>query len=363
MHGTARRFAARFALLAFALYHVPLLLNDYPSLGGGGFRHDGLAHAWGHVFTQVGVWVARHVFHLTGPMPDAFEGDNGDTAEEYCRLLVGVVASAVAATVWTLADRRAPRARWVEEALRVLLRYAIALGLASYGIAKILPQQFGQLRPDSLEMRLAELQPMGLLWRFMEASRPYSVFGGVMEMVAVLLLCFRRTARLGALVCVPVMSNVVMMNLCYDVPVKLFSTAMLVSAVALVFLDARPLLDVLVLHRAVSSAAPAPRFRSRRLNQVRQVVKLALVGGVILSSWYQMRGNVERAAVARASPLYGTWQVNSFLRDGRELAATAEPARWRRLTDSGAVVAESGSRTTRSSSAARRRMTRRARSP
>src|SRR6185312_8979235 len=59
-HGTVRRFLERFALIAFALYHVPLFLNDYPSLGGGGFKDAGLAVRWGHVFTPPGVWVAHH---------------------------------------------------------------------------------------------------------------------------------------------------------------------------------------------------------------------------------------------------------------------------------------------------------------
>src|ERR1051325_4777312 len=130
--GVVRRVAARFALVWFALYHVPLFLNDFPSLGGGGFRPDGLAHDWGHVFGQVGLWVARHVFGLTGAMPQALEGDNGDTAAEYCRVLVALVIAVIAAVTWTLADRRRPRGRWVEDTLYVLLRYAIVLGLASY---------------------------------------------------------------------------------------------------------------------------------------------------------------------------------------------------------------------------------------
>jgi hypothetical protein len=56
--GMWRRLAVRFALIVFGLYHVPLFLNNYPSLGGGGFRADGLARDWGGVFGQVGLWVA-----------------------------------------------------------------------------------------------------------------------------------------------------------------------------------------------------------------------------------------------------------------------------------------------------------------
>src|SRR5262249_57596872 len=86
-----RRLLERFALIAFGLYHLPLFLNDYPTLGGGGFSQDGLAVRWGHVFTVPGIWIARHLFHITGPMAGGSAGDNGDVSEEYARLLLCLV--------------------------------------------------------------------------------------------------------------------------------------------------------------------------------------------------------------------------------------------------------------------------------
>jgi len=324
-----RRLISRFALLAFGLFHLPLIPNDYPTLGGGGFRPDGLSRAWGEVFGQVGLWVARHIFGRTGPMPEGLSGDNGDTAEEYGRLLVAVVVAAIAAAIWTAADRRRPRARWVEPALHLLLRYAIALGLASYAIAKLYPVQFGTLSRLALETRVGELHPMGLLWRFMEYSQPYSVFAGAMELAVVLLLSFRRTSTLGALLCLPVLANVALMNFCYSVPVKLFSTSMVVSAAVLVLYDARRILGALglgpVLPRAVEPVL------SRRAYLVGWGLKIVLIGGVIASSVYDMRRLVIERADRPVSPVEGTWRVQSFVTAGRDLAQTAEPARWRRL--------------------------------
>ncbi|HEX7837090.1 MAG TPA: hypothetical protein VF469_06475 [Kofleriaceae bacterium] len=328
----ARRLLGRFALLAFGLYHVPLLLNNYPSLGGGGFSHDGLASSWGHVFGQVGVWVARHVFGVTGDLTEGLGGDVSDTVGEYCRLLVGVVIAAVAAVIWTLADRRRPRARWVEDALHVLLRYAIVLGLASFGVEKLYPVMFGELPATTLEQRVGELTPMALLWAFMSYSRIYTVFAGIMELVVVVLLCFRRTALLGALVGISVMLNVALMNYSYNVGLKLYSTSIVLAAVVLVLYDARRLLDLFVLRRPVPAAPARPPFRSRRLNQARWIVKIVCVGGVIVSSAVVMRDRVARRTADEASPLYGTWEVTSFVAGGREQAQTAEPTRWRRLS-------------------------------
>jgi hypothetical protein len=235
-----RRLAGRFALLAFGLYHLPLVLNDYPSLGGGGIRDQGLAHTWGHVFTPPGVWVARHVLGLTGAMPAAYEGDNGDVGEEFGRLLLGIAIALVASIAWTIADRRKPRSPWVEPMLRLLLRYAIVLGLTSYAVAKLLPVQFPPLQPLHMERHVGDMTPQGLLWTLMSASRPYAFFGGALEMLAIVLLAFRRTATLGALVCLVVVTNVAVLDLCYDVPVKLFSLGLAASAAVLVLLDAAP---------------------------------------------------------------------------------------------------------------------------
>src|SRR5262245_57214282 len=111
---TGRRLLERFALIAFGLYHLPLFLNDYPTLGGGGFSQDGLAVRWGHVFTVPGIWIARHLFHITGPMPGGSAGDNGDVSEEYARLLLCVVLGIAGAVAWTIAGRRRSPGEWTE---------------------------------------------------------------------------------------------------------------------------------------------------------------------------------------------------------------------------------------------------------
>jgi hypothetical protein len=333
-----RRLLERFALIAFGLYHLPLFLNNYPSLGGGGFSETGLAVSWGHVFTPPGVWVARHLFHLTGSMSSAYQGDNGDVGEEFGRLLLAIAIGLVVAVVWTFADRKRPRSRWVGDALKILLRYSIALGLASYAIAKLLPMQFPPLSAVTLEQRVGDLSPMSVLWSFMEASRPYAFFGGVMEMVVVVLLCFRRTATLGALICIPVMANVAALTFAYGVPVKLYSTMIVLSAVVLVLYDVPRLVAVFVTNRPVEPQ-PSPSFLHDRIPSVaRWTIKVVLVGSVIVSSVVAMKGALAERHTA-SSPLDGAWVVTSFSREGKSLDSTANAARWRRLSiDGGSVV-------------------------
>ncbi|MFL5612540.1 MAG: hypothetical protein ACJ796_02635 [Gemmatimonadaceae bacterium] len=335
-HRLARRLAERFALLAFGLYHLPLFLNNYPSLGGGGSDH-GLAISWGHVFTPPGVWVARHLFHVAGPMLTAYNGDNGDIGEEFGRLVLATVLAALGAMVWTTVDRRRPRGRWVSEALQVLLRFSIALGLTSYAIAKIWREQFPPLFPATLDQRLGDLSPMALLWSFMEYSRPYSLFGGVMEVAVVFFLCFRRTATLGALLCIAVMANVAMLNIAYDVPVKLYSTMIVLSAAVVVLYDLPRLWAVFVANRAV---APAPRspLHDRLRTPIRWTIKAVIVGSVTISSIITARA----ASAVRpdtSSALDGGWVLTAFHRDGEAIDQSVNATRWRRFFPSSYGVA------------------------
>ena len=328
---SARRLSERFAFVALGLYHLPLFLNNYPSLGGGGFD-QGLAVSWGHVFTWPGIWLARFLFGMSGPMTRASAGDNGDVGEEFARLILAVAIGALAAIAWTWADRRRPRADWVEGALRVMLRYSIALGLMSYAIAKILPQQFPPLTPFTYETRVGELTPMRLLWTFMQYSRPYSFFGGVMECLAIALLCFRRTATLGALVTIAVMTNVAMMNLAYNVPVKLYSCMLVVSAAVLVVYDAKRLIAVFVTNSDAPAATQPTIFEGRLSAPLRWTMKLLLVGSVAVSSVIAFQ-SLEMDGAAAASDLSGAWGITSFSADG----SVSAPA-WRRLiVDAGSI--------------------------
>ncbi|HEY2376048.1 MAG TPA: hypothetical protein VGH98_08750 [Gemmatimonadaceae bacterium] len=325
--GILRRLVERFAFIAFALYHLPLLLNNYPSLGGGGSSEKGLAISWGHVFTPPGVWVARHLFHMTGPMPYAYQGDNGDVGEEFGRLLLSILIAALGAAAWTFADRRRARGRWLGEALKVLLRYSIALGIASYAVSKLWREQFPPLFPTTLDQRVGDLTPMSLLWSFMQYSYPYSFFAGVMELAVVLLLCFRRTATLGALLCLAVMGNVAMLNIAYGVQVKLYATMIVLSAAVLVVYELPRLYAVFILNRVAVPALPSP-LHERIATPVRWTVKFLVVGSVMLSSIVVARKFASGYSLP-STALDGGWVVT---RQGANATSNSASApRWRRI--------------------------------
>lgn len=156
---------------------------------------------------------------------------SGDTTYNYIQVFFFLITALVIAAIWSVADRkkRLDYHRLFFWFL-ILLRYYLALMMISYGLAKVFKTQFPFPSPLRLTQPYGDSSPMGLLWTFMGYSTAYNVFTGLGEFVGGVLLFFRRTTMLGALIVIVVMSNVVALNFTYDVPVKLFSIHLLLMA-------------------------------------------------------------------------------------------------------------------------------------
>jgi hypothetical protein len=174
---------------------------------------------------------------------------------------------------------------------------------------------------------------MQLLWMFMGSSIPYVIFTGAAEMLGGLLLAARRTTTLGALVCIGILSNVVMLNFSYDVPVKLYSSHLLLMAVFLAAPDLRRLASLLVWNRPVSPAEQRPLFASRRGNRAARVFRTVFILYVAVAALHRSHEDrLEYVDVATRQRLYGVWEVEELAVDGaaRPLLATDERL-WQRL--------------------------------
>ncbi|GHG00083.1 hypothetical protein GCM10017783_10230 [Deinococcus piscis] len=140
------------------------------------------------------------------------------------------LAALAGGTLWTALQKRLPA--WQVPALSGFLRFFLAAWLLSYGLIKFNFGQFGLLHAEQLDTTYGESSPMGLLWRFMAASPGYQWLAGLAEVLPALLL-HRRTVTLGALLSSVTLTNIVALNLLYDVPVKLFSGHLLLAALIL----------------------------------------------------------------------------------------------------------------------------------
>jgi hypothetical protein len=319
----ARRVVFRFVFVYTALFVAPFPLDVVPKVG------DVIDDAWAAPWKVLVPWVGAHVLGIRGV---AFsENGSGDKTFDWVSLATTIMLASIATAAWSVLDRRHLAYPKLAEWLQVLLRYSLCFAMLGYGLAKVYKSQFPFPGPERMGERLGQMSPMGLLWTFMGYSTAYTVFGGVAECVGGLLLLFRRTTTLGALAVAGVMANVVMLNFCYDVPVKIYSSQLLLMALLILAPDAQRLFDVLVLHRAVAARTFEPHFVGLRARRAAVAAKIALIGVVLFARVPSAR---EAYATwgdgAPRAALHGIWKVESFTRDGQDVPAT-DPERWERV--------------------------------
>jgi hypothetical protein len=258
---------------------------------------------------------------------------SGDTSFDFARLVLMVVIAAVATLVWSVLDRRRTDYRTLNSWSRVWLRYALLLCMLTFGAVKVVMLQFEAPGVGRLVQPLGEFSPMALLWTFMGSSPLYSSFTGVTEVFAALLLLFRRTTTLGALLVAMIMTNVLMLNLSYDVPVKLGAMHVLLLVLMLLAPDFKRLLDFFVLNRATVPADLGPVVSSPVLHRLSTVVKCAFIVALVgYFVWDSNRAYKDQLSHFPPDPVrpYGRYEVAALQIDGRPVGLlTVDDFQWK----------------------------------
>ena len=331
----AKKLGFRFLLCYFVLYFAPFPLDSIPFTQ----KLFGYPSMW---WARLTVWTGAHVLHLAQPITYQPTG-SGDTMHDYVQLFMGVVLAAAAASAWSALDRKRENHASLAGWLRVYLRYALASAMLGYGVSKVLHLQMPSPGAGRLTETYGASSPMALAWTFMGYSAGYSFFAGAMECLGGLLLLFRRTATLGAIVTAAVMVNVVMMNFCFDIPVKLYSTHLLLAALAILGPSFGRLMDVLVFHRPAAPEDVRPPQWTGWRKWGRLGAKVLLAGYVVLFA--NIKGNWDFWKMRRApkGPLEGYYEVESFRRAGMEVPPlVGDASRWRSITIYPQVLAARG---------------------
>jgi hypothetical protein len=266
--------------------------------------------------TEACKWVGAHILDVEVIIQPT---GSGDTMRAYVGCFCGLIIAAVAAFLWTLIlfglGRFRPQARpdvLLLALVRLQVRFFLVLVLFGYGFVKVFPLQFSPPSSFRLAEQVGDMSPMGLLWTFMGFSPAYEIFTGAIEVLGGVLLTTRRTTLLGALVATAAMTQVFVLNMCFDVPVKLYSFHYLVMAVFLAAPELPRLVNVLVLGRAVAAMRLAPLLGSVGFDRValafRTLLVAAMLAGQILSGYRQWQATYGGEPL----PLSGKWEVISM---------------------------------------------------
>ena len=320
--GLMKRVAFRFAFVYLILFNLPIPLGILPWTGT-------LATKYGNLWHPVVAWVASHVFRITSAVSVAETG-SGDRTYDWILLSVFLTMSITAALVWSLLDRKRTDYKKLDQWLRLYIRLALACWMMTYGGYKIVPAQF----PPPLLMRLiqpyGESTPMGLLWTFMGASPSYTIFTGCVEMIAGVLLVFPRTAVAGATLSLAAMAQVFLLNICYDVPVKLLSFHLILMSLFLLLPHLRRIANLFLFNRTAEAYEMPPLLKRKwpgRALLIGQIVFGAIVFVSCISEGYAGY----KLRVKDRVPLHGIWNVEEIAVNGElRPPLLTDQNRWRR---------------------------------
>jgi hypothetical protein len=224
-------------------------------------------------------------------------------------VILAAVVGLLASTYWEIKKPNPATLEKHQYWMSVVVRYTLAFVFLTYGISKVLGVQFSSLLSD-LEAPLGETSGFTLAWRFFEYSYAYQIFIALPELIAPFLLFFRRTTTLGALVLLPVVSNIVVLNITHKIGVTFFSSSFLVLALFLLVPEIRRLTALLT-----NAAFPARIFRvfyrSKGLTVLKYLVVVVILVFTLASNWILHRELVV------TSPLHGSWDVQDSKINGK----------------------------------------------
>jgi hypothetical protein len=196
-----------------------------------------------------------------------------------------------------------------------IIRYWLAFEICSYGFAKILGTQFHtpNYRKDML---LGEVNGFGLTWYYYGYSYTLAVIIATFQIVGSILLLFRRTLLLGTFILLPVMLNIVFINLFYNIATGAFVNSIIFSI---------GLLFILVLHWSILKNIFFQfhfQLPQLKFGFVTFILKLSPVLFSWLLIFYYVKNDISD------TKLLGTWKVIKMVKNNDTLTANS----W--LTDS-----------------------------
>ncbi|MEO3407445.1 hypothetical protein AAFN85_26230 [Mucilaginibacter sp. CAU 1740] len=205
---------------------------------------------------------------------------------------------------WHLKERKTQFGSTIKYAwFRAIIRYFVAYTISVYGFAKICQTQFAHyyFRDD---IPAGHLNGLSLTWYYFGHSYTFAVILGCIQISGGILLMFRRTTLLGTYILLPVMFNIVLINLFYDIAFGALVVAIILT-VSLVYLLLLRWHDLKVLFLSKPIIPPI------KLSFLKPIVIPLLLVTAFYSVYHYVANKPSPA------PFTGIWKVTELKRNGK----------------------------------------------
>lgn len=218
---------------------------------------------------------------------------------------------------------------------RVLLRYRLGVILVAYGLLKLFPLQMPFPSLSNLHTNYGDFFGWKIYYHTTGITPWYESFLGLIELLAGVLLFFRKTTTLGAGIIIGFTGNIFAANLAYQGGQEYLSLLILVIASILFIYDANRLFILLYKLEATQANRIIPiydaQWTKRRLITKSVIALFLLFMGISFAfSWEKAPFKYPEGKAL--SHLYGYYNVKSFKFNGNEIPySKTDTVRWQNV--------------------------------
>lgn len=254
-----------------------------------------------------------------------------DSYWTYSKLLTFFILALVLAAIWTFADK-GQRSRKLFIYMHAFSRYYLFVGMFIYGIYKIFGNQL-IISPHQFFQPMDFYRPQLVIWTAMAASKAYPVFGGIMEVLAAILLLFRRTATLGALIALSLLINVLVLDIGFDTPVKVFVFHLLFFNLIILWPNIKILYRLFILKESETLSIVAPVVDQGKFKLPVYILKAMFIGIIIIP---RIVSNINVNHKAKHNPyknLIGIHEMDTTFGLGTDVSMKSIlPKKWKKFS-------------------------------
>jgi hypothetical protein len=277
----------------------------------------------------------KQLFDLAHYFPKFFSEDISSPygLSAFADWIVFFVVAALGTLIWSIYDKKTKEYNQQYYLLRVVLRYRLAIALIAFGFIKLFPMQMPYPSLSNLHTNYGDFFAWKIYFHTVGIAPNYQSFLGFIEILAGLLLFYRRTVTFGAGLIIGFIGNVAFANGSYDAGDLAYSSFLVLIALFLFIYDVPRLYRLLAVEKPTLANRFQPVWSSNNVLWIRRGLRVSFLVVVFIYGYKTYANYTTAPYILPETPglktSYGFYNVREFVLGKDTLAySLTNPNRW-----------------------------------
>lgn len=244
----------------------------------------------------------------------------------------------VVGLIWSLFDRKRADYNVLYYWLTVVVRFRAAIGIIGFGFTKLFPTQMPYPSLGLLNTDFGDFTAQKIYWLSVGIVPWYQVFGGIVEVLAGLLLFYKKTATYGAILLIGALGDITFVNYSYDGGVHVYAFYFVLLGILVIAADVPRLYNLLIRERYTVPHFYYPDYSRPAYKYTRFALKgLAILIFFVLLTYTEVINfkydPYKQPSTAGLPTLRGNYNVTEFRLNGQSIPySPVDSVRWKEAT-------------------------------